>query len=152
MTWWCHICVLLPPKGSSHPAHESRSKDGRRLPAGLHAGWRPDRRLPRLPHGHDRWAQLRIQANNRLSRLYTSVRCCDQSCVSLSAENVAKQWGVTREEQDRFAVQSQNKTEAAQKAGHFDNEIVPVVVPSRKGKDLLSDLLSKSSFYLEEIV
>ena len=50
-----------------------------------------------------------------------------------SAENVAKQWAVSREEQDRFAVQSQNKAEAAQKAGHFDQEIVPVMVPSRKG-------------------
>lgn len=49
------------------------------------------------------------------------------------AENVAKQWAVTRQEQDQFAVQSQNKTEAAQKAGHFDQEIVPVMVPSRKG-------------------
>jgi len=47
---------------------------------------------------------------------------------------VAQQWGVSREEQDKFAVQSQNRTEAAQKAGHFDAEIVPVVVPSRKGK------------------
>lgn len=53
----------------------------------------------------------------------------------LLAENVAKQWGVSREEQDSFAVQSQNKTEASQKAGHFDQEIVPVMVPSRKGKE-----------------
>ncbi len=50
-----------------------------------------------------------------------------------SAENVAQQWKVSREEQDLFAVQSQNKTEAAQKAGHFDQEIVPVMVSSRKG-------------------
>lgn len=50
------------------------------------------------------------------------------------AENVAKQWGVTREAQDQFAVTSQNRTEAAQKAGYFDLEIVPVMVPSRKGK------------------
>uniref|UniRef100_A0AAZ3QS34 Acetyl-CoA acetyltransferase 2 n=1 Tax=Oncorhynchus tshawytscha TaxID=74940 RepID=A0AAZ3QS34_ONCTS len=49
------------------------------------------------------------------------------------AENVAKQWGVSREAQDQFAAQSQNRTEAAQKAGHFDQEIVPVMVPSRKG-------------------
>uniref|UniRef100_A0A7N8X0U2 Acetyl-CoA acetyltransferase 2 n=1 Tax=Mastacembelus armatus TaxID=205130 RepID=A0A7N8X0U2_9TELE len=53
--------------------------------------------------------------------------------MGITAENVAKQWGVSREEQDRFAVQSQNRTEAAQKAGHFDQEIVPVMVPSRKG-------------------
>uniref|UniRef100_A0A1A7Z4B0 Acetyl-CoA acetyltransferase 2 n=1 Tax=Iconisemion striatum TaxID=60296 RepID=A0A1A7Z4B0_9TELE len=53
--------------------------------------------------------------------------------MGITAENVAKQWGITREEQDLFAVKSQNKTESAQKAGHFDPEIVPVVVPSRKG-------------------
>uniref|UniRef100_A0A672YXB4 Acetyl-CoA acetyltransferase 2 n=1 Tax=Sphaeramia orbicularis TaxID=375764 RepID=A0A672YXB4_9TELE len=53
--------------------------------------------------------------------------------MGITAENVAKQWGITREDQDLFAVQSQNKTEAAQKAGHFDQEIVPVIVPSRKG-------------------
>jgi len=50
------------------------------------------------------------------------------------AENVAKQWAVSREEQDQFAVRSQNKAEAAQKAGHFDQEIVPVMVSSRKGE------------------
>ncbi|CAK6961855.1 acetyl-CoA acetyltransferase%2C cytosolic [Scomber scombrus] len=53
--------------------------------------------------------------------------------MGITAENVAKQWSVSREEQDLFAVQSQNKVEAAQKAGHFDQEIVPVMVPSRKG-------------------
>ncbi|XP_056150811.1 acetyl-CoA acetyltransferase, cytosolic [Lampris incognitus] len=53
--------------------------------------------------------------------------------MGITAENVAKQWCVSREQQDQFAVQSQNKTEAAQKAGYFDQEIVPVVVPSRKG-------------------
>uniref|UniRef100_A0A3Q3WPA6 Uncharacterized protein n=1 Tax=Mola mola TaxID=94237 RepID=A0A3Q3WPA6_MOLML len=53
--------------------------------------------------------------------------------MGITAENVAKQWGVTREEQDKFAVQSQNKTEAAQKAGYFDREIVPVAVPTKQG-------------------
>ncbi|KAJ3606183.1 hypothetical protein NHX12_025704 [Muraenolepis orangiensis] len=53
--------------------------------------------------------------------------------MGITAENVAKQWSVSREEQDKFAVQSQNRTEAAQKAGHFEAEIVPVMVPSRKG-------------------
>ena len=53
---------------------------------------------------------------------------------SLPAENVAEKWSITREEQDRFAVNSQNKTEDAQKAGHFEAEIVSVLVPSRKGK------------------
>ncbi|KAJ8270565.1 hypothetical protein GJAV_G00116490 [Gymnothorax javanicus] len=53
--------------------------------------------------------------------------------MGITAENVAKQWGVTREDQDQFALSSQNKTEVAQKAGHFDQEIVPIIVPSRKG-------------------
>nr|XP_034964509.1 acetyl-CoA acetyltransferase, cytosolic isoform X2 [Zootoca vivipara] len=53
--------------------------------------------------------------------------------MGITAENVAKQWQVSREEQDQLAVQSQNKAENAQKAGYFDKEIVPVPVPSRKG-------------------
>ncbi|KAM9797972.1 acetyl-CoA acetyltransferase, cytosolic [Neosynchiropus ocellatus] len=53
--------------------------------------------------------------------------------MGITAENVAKQWGIRREEQDSFAVRSQNKAEAAQKAGHFEPEIVPVMVQSRKG-------------------
>lgn len=44
------------PSGSSHVANEGRGEDGRRLPAGLHGGWRPDGRLPWLPHGHHRCA------------------------------------------------------------------------------------------------
>lgn len=50
-----------------------------------------------------------------------------------TAENVAKQWQITRQQQDEFAVASQNKTEAAQKAGKFKDEIVPVTIKSRKG-------------------
>jgi len=50
-----------------------------------------------------------------------------------TAENVARQWQLTREVQDRFAVASQNKAEAAQKAGRFKDEIVPVTLSSRKG-------------------
>ncbi len=50
-----------------------------------------------------------------------------------TAENIAEQNGITREAQDQFAVASQNKAEAAQKAGRFDAEIVPVTIPGRKG-------------------
>jgi acetyl-CoA C-acetyltransferase len=50
-----------------------------------------------------------------------------------TAENVAKQWQITRQQQDEFAVKSQNKAEAAQKAGRFKDEIVPVTIKSRKG-------------------
>lgn len=54
-------------------------------------------------------------------------------CFSFTAENVARQWQVSREDQDKVAVLSQNRTEHAQKAGHFDKEIVPVFVSSKKG-------------------
>jgi len=50
-----------------------------------------------------------------------------------TAENVAKQYQITRPQQDEFAVASQNKAEAAQKAGRFKDEIVPVTIKSRKG-------------------
>jgi acetyl-CoA C-acetyltransferase len=50
-----------------------------------------------------------------------------------TAENVARQWQITRQQQDEFAVGSQNKAEAAMKAGKFKDEIVPVTVKSRKG-------------------
>ncbi len=49
-----------------------------------------------------------------------------------TAENIARQWQLTRDEQDAFAVASQNKAEAAQKAGRFKDEIVPVTVKTRK--------------------
>ncbi|XP_015685179.1 acetyl-CoA acetyltransferase, cytosolic-like [Protobothrops mucrosquamatus] len=54
--------------------------------------------------------------------------------MGITAENVAKRWKVSREEQDHQAVMSQNKAENAQKGGYFNKEIVPVAVPSRKGQ------------------
>tara|TARA_R110002051_G_scaffold23213_5_gene58871 strand:+ start:14270 stop:15451 length:1182 start_codon:yes stop_codon:yes gene_type:complete len=53
--------------------------------------------------------------------------------MGTTAENVARQWQLSREEQDQFAVASQNKAEAAQSAGRFQDEIVPFVVKGRKG-------------------
>jgi len=55
-----------------------------------------------------------------------------------TAENVARQWQITRQQQDEFAVGSQNKAEAAQKSGRFKDEIVPVTVKARKG-DIVVD-------------
>ena len=55
-----------------------------------------------------------------------------------TAENVAKQWQITRQQQDAFAVASQNKAEAAQKSGRFKDEIVPITIKSRKG-DMVVD-------------
>jgi acetyl-CoA C-acetyltransferase len=53
--------------------------------------------------------------------------------MGVTAENVAKQYQITRQQQDEFAVGSQNKAEAAQKAGRFADEIVPVTIKTRKG-------------------
>ncbi len=53
--------------------------------------------------------------------------------MGITAENVAKQFELTREEQDAFAVASQNKAEAAQNAGKFKDEIIPVTIKTRKG-------------------
>jgi acetyl-CoA C-acetyltransferase len=50
-----------------------------------------------------------------------------------TAENIAAKFGISRQEQDEFAVASQNKAEAAQKAGRFDDEIAPVIIKGRKG-------------------
>jgi acetyl-CoA C-acetyltransferase len=58
--------------------------------------------------------------------------------MGTTAENVATRWQLTRDEQDAFAVASQNKAEAAQKAGRFKDEIVPVTIASRKG-DIIVD-------------
>jgi acetyl-CoA C-acetyltransferase len=57
--------------------------------------------------------------------------------MGITAENLAARYGISREEQDRFAVESHNRAEAAIKAGRFADEIVPVSVPQRKGPDLL---------------
>jgi acetyl-CoA C-acetyltransferase len=56
-----------------------------------------------------------------------------------TAENVARQWQITREEQDRFAVASQNKAEAAKKAGKFKDEIAPVTIKTRKGEVVVAE-------------
>ena len=59
--------------------------------------------------------------------------------MGTTAENVARQWQITREEQDLFAVASQNKAEAAKKAGKFKDEIVPVTIKTRKGDIVFSE-------------
>lgn len=59
--------------------------------------------------------------------------------MGVTAENIAKEWNLTREEQDEFAVASQNKAERAIKEGRFKDEIVPVVIPQRKGEPKVFD-------------
>ncbi len=57
--------------------------------------------------------------------------------MGITAENVAREWQITREMQDRFAVASQNKAEAARKSGRFKDEIAPVTVKGRKGDTIV---------------
>ena len=59
--------------------------------------------------------------------------------MGITAENVAEQWGITREELDEFAVISQQRAEAAIKEGKFKDEIVPVEIPQRKGDPIVFD-------------
>ncbi len=59
--------------------------------------------------------------------------------MGTTAENVATKWQITRDEQDAFAVASQNKAEAAQKAGRFRDEITPFTVKTRKGETVVED-------------
>jgi acetyl-CoA C-acetyltransferase len=59
--------------------------------------------------------------------------------MGTTAENVARQWQITREEQDKHAVASQNKAEAARKAGKFKDEIAPVTIKTRKGETVVAD-------------
>jgi len=77
----------------------------------------------------------------------------NQYHMGTTAENVAKQYGISRSQQDEFSVASQNKAEAAQKAGAFKDEIVPVMIPQRKGDPLAfaADEFIKAGTTLESI-
>ena len=59
--------------------------------------------------------------------------------MGITAENVAEKWNITREEQDAFALQSQNRAEKAIKEGRFKDEIIPVEIPQRKGDPIVVD-------------
>jgi len=63
----------------------------------------------------------------------------NQYHMGITAENVAKKYGVTREQQDALALASQQKAAAAQEAGRFKDEIVPVTIPQKKGDPLVFD-------------
>jgi acetyl-CoA C-acetyltransferase len=72
--------------------------------------------------------------------------------MGATAENVARQWQISREEQDKFAVASQNKAEAARKAGKFKDEIAPVTIKGKKGDTVVDqDEYIKEGVTLEGI-
>ncbi|EHQ90750.1 acetyl-CoA C-acetyltransferase [Desulfosporosinus youngiae] len=61
----------------------------------------------------------------------------DKIHMGITAENIAEQFNISREEQDRYSVSSQNRCEASSKAGKFTEEIVPVAIPQRKGDPVI---------------
>ena len=69
--------------------------------------------------------------NKKLDKIYGT------ESMPETAENVAEQFDISREDQDKFAFWSQSKAKAAQEDGHFAQEIVPVVIPQRKGDDIV---------------
>ncbi len=73
--------------------------------------------------------------------------------MGITAENIAEQWGLTREMQDEFALQSQLKAERAIKEGRFKDEIVPVVIPQRKGEPIVfdTDEFPKANMTIEKL-
>ena len=77
----------------------------------------------------------------------------NQYHMGTTAENVARKYGITRQQQDEFAVASQNKAEAAQKSGRFADEIVPVMIPQRKGEPIAfaADEFIKAGTTLENV-
>ena len=85
-----------------------------------------------LPNSRDgqrmgNWQMVDSMINDGLWDVY------NQYHMGITAENVAKQYGISREEQDALALASQQKAAAAQDAGKFKDEIVPVLIPQRKG-------------------
>jgi len=59
--------------------------------------------------------------------------------MGITAENIAERWNITREEQDKFALESQKRAEKAIKSGRFKDEIIPVEIPQRKGDSIVVD-------------
>jgi acetyl-CoA C-acetyltransferase len=76
----------------------------------------------------------------------------NQYHMGVTAENVARKFGISRQEQDEFAAASQNKAEAAQKAGKFKDEILPLEIPQKKGTIVFdSDEYIKSGTTVESL-
>jgi len=72
--------------------------------------------------------------------VHDGLHCAMSNChMGITAENICENWNLSREELDRFAVESQKKAEAAITSGRFKDEIVPVLIPRRKGAPLVFD-------------
>ena len=91
-----------------------------------------------LPNSRDgqrmgNWSMVDTMVNDGLWDAYNHYH------MGITAENVAKQYGISREAQDALALASQQKAAAAQEAGKFKDEIVPVLIPQKKGDALVFD-------------
>jgi len=95
--------------------------------------------LPKSRNGQKMgdWALKDHMINEGLTDVFNNYH------MGITAENIVKKYGFTREAQDQFSAASQQKTEAAQKAGKFDDEIIPVEIPQRKGDPVI---FSKDEF------
>lgn len=91
--------------------------------------------LPRSREGQ-RMGDWTLKDSMILDGLWDAFNDCH---MGTTAENIARCYGIAREQQDAFAAQSQQKTEQAQQAGRFKEEIVPILVPQRKGDPLVFD-------------
>jgi acetyl-CoA C-acetyltransferase len=91
--------------------------------------------LPRSREGQ-RMGEWKLMDTMIIDGLWDAFNQCH---MGNTAENIAKQYGISREDQDAFAAASQQKTEAAQKADRFREEIVPISVPQRKSDPLIVD-------------
>lgn len=79
------------------------------------------------------YSAVDMMVNDGLTDAFSGVH------MGITAENICDQWGITREELDKFAEASQQKAEAAIKAGKFKDEIVPVEIPQKKGDPIVFD-------------
>ncbi len=98
--------------------------------------------MTRAPHllGNSRKGQMMGDWKMKDSLLRDGLTCAfNDYHMGVTAENIAKKYDISREEQDTFAAESQNKAEAAQAANKFNDEIIPVEIPQRKGDSVIFD-------------
>ncbi|WP_027339819.1 acetyl-CoA C-acetyltransferase [Halonatronum saccharophilum] len=87
-----------------------------------------------------RWGEKMGDGRLIDSMIHDGLQCAfNDYHMGITAENIAEKYGISREEQDKFAAMSQQRAEKAQKEGKFEAEIVPVEIPQRKGDPIIFD-------------
>ena len=130
------IVRLRPGVGDpGHPGHPSRGRGDRR---GRGHGVHEPGSLCLMPAM--RWGAKMGHVQMLDTMLQDALLCSFDGChMGITAENVAEKFKISREEQDAFAAQSQQRAEAAIKSGRFKDEIVPVEIPQRRGEPIIFD-------------